>query len=145
MMNNKDLATNCYLNVYSKICEYSELMQPDEDERWSLPEIVITAFTTTVLVAFLNGLFGEIGKDLYSKIKEYTFGKRKLKYAEPEDLINELAGKVTIIEFTKEQIVVIQDEIKKSLIEIKISEKSSQKISSEIIKIILETYGDRKE
>jgi hypothetical protein len=141
-MNDGTLAENCYLNIHTKTCDYAEVLQPGGDERWLLPEILITSLTTTIFVAFLNGFFGELGKDLYEKLKKKVTRGRVLEHCEPKEMINELANKMPELRHLDERFSNGEKAIKIRLIKLQFSEDKAQQFAREVITTIKETVSN---
>jgi hypothetical protein len=88
-------AEDIYMGVFGVACEYADHLQPDEDgNKYYLPIGIPEALAATLLLAAAKGIFGQIGKELYGKIKEVLFEKTKLKACPDKDLIEYLATKI---------------------------------------------------
>lgn len=143
MKNESQKAEEIYFEVFSCVSERADYLQPGDGISLLLPEVAITSAVTAVFVSLLKGFFGQIGKDLATKLKEVTIGrKKKISQAEPDDLVAALRERLPEIAKNQDKLPEIEVTMRQELISMGFPEKPAQEISATTIQIVSRALND---
>jgi hypothetical protein len=129
-------AEDIYFGVYSVAVEESDVLQPETEDQL-LPEAIISAFASTTIGAFLGGYFGEQGKALWSKTTDLWTARGKMRDAEPETVIETLAGQLRTLDSAPGSLAAGQDEVVRALRELGVGGEAAKRIATRITAIIV--------
>jgi hypothetical protein len=101
-----------------------------------LAEAFLGALAATVLTAFMNGFFGEIGKGFGEKLRKRPFRKAELVETEPEVLIAELARRIANGELDTTKFNKDHAEVNRVLVDLGVAKEHSAMIANQVRKVM---------
>ncbi len=129
-------AEDVYFGVYSVAVEEGDVLQPETEDQL-LPEAIISALTSTAIGACLGGYFGEQGKALWNKTTELWTARGKMRDAEPETVIDTLAGHLSALDSASGSVAAGQEEVVRALCELGVGQKAAERIAARIAAVII--------
>lgn len=131
-----DRAEDVYIDIYSVVAENSDYLEPEEGVDLMLAEAFLGALAATVVTAFMNGLFGELGKGLSEKLRRRPFRKAELVETESEVLIAELARRFGTGELNAAKFADARAEVERTLRELGVAEEHSLRIANQVLAVV---------
>ncbi len=88
MASNGAISEDLYLELYELSSDMGHYLEPGGDQKWYLPEALVSSLATTLLLSVLKAVFGEACKDLYKYVKDIVVNGKNLKQGDAEKLID---------------------------------------------------------
>ena len=138
MTTSHNAAEQIYLDVYSEAAENANYLQPSSGTDFLLPETIIVALTSTILVAFLQGCFQEAGKDIVNLVKERVFNKGKLHEVDADTIVKALESKIDHIQENPERLKHAEQQIETDLLSLGMAPEVAKRIAKRTVEIVLQ-------
>lgn len=94
VINAEKKAEAIYLETFSIVAANADFIEPEEGVDLLLEETLLVSLAVTILTSFLEGIFGELGREFLEKVRQRIFGRGKLIDTEPKFFIDELKKKI---------------------------------------------------
>ena len=138
MTTNHSAAEQIYLEVYGEVAENADYLQPPSGKDFLLPEAIITALTSTILVTFLQGFFQEAGKDIADLVKERLFNHGKLREVDTDTLIRIVESKVNLLQDHPEKLKDAEQQVEAALLSLGIAPRVAKRLSKRVVEIMMQ-------
>jgi hypothetical protein len=125
-----------YLDIFGIVAANSDFLQPEEGVDFILAEAFIGSIAATVVTAFLNGFFGDLGKEFYKKLRRRPFREGEIIETEPEVLITEIIKRMGVETLDPARLTHARVEIENTLRNLGVTEETSIRISLELVHAI---------
>jgi len=135
-MDGRTEAEDAYSRIHDLALDLADEIQPI-GQRSMLPEPVVIAVATTIVVALSTGFFGKIGEDLAGKLREFISRGPKLPTAAPEDLIAHLDRNLPAMSRSADEASEIEEVVYRELVEVGFSDANSRLVARKSIEIVL--------
>lgn len=141
--NAEQRAEAIYLETFSIVAANADFVEPEEGVDLLLEEALLASLAATILTSFLEGIFGELGKEFLEKVRQRTFRKGKLIETEPETLIVELTKRLKPEDLEVEKLARAKEKVKCTLQELGVAEEISDQMADAVLAVVEQhLHGD---
>ena len=121
-----------YLDIYGIAAGSADLLQPPAGVDFLLAEAFVAALAGNIVVAIIQGAFGELGKGLVEHLRKRPFRQSELVTAKPEFLIAELSRRMADGTLPEARLASARTKVEQSLRELGMADDMSRKLADEI-------------
>lgn len=138
MTANYNTAEQIYLEIYGEAAENANYLQPSSGKDFLLPDAIITALTSTIIVALLQGIFQEVGKDIGNLVKERLFCKGKLHEVDTNTLIKVLESKLDQLQDNPKKLNSAEQQVEADLLSLGMAPDVAKRLAKRTGEIFLQ-------
>ncbi len=138
MTANYNTAEQIYLEVYGEASENANYLQPSTGKDFILPDAIITALASTIIVALLQGFLQEAGKEIAILAKEWAFGRGKLHEVDTDTLIKVLESKLDQLKDNQEKLKSAEQQVEADLLSIGMAPEVAKRLAKRTVEVFLQ-------